>query len=159
MESNFEFLLKDQDTALLYNTVTDAEDLYKFGKFSNELESLRKVAENVARKIIDLEFIEVSDRSTFNDCLSEIKKARLVPKDILQNFYDLKKVGNSAAHTLHKYGKGEALEVLNKMYDILAWFSLKYADVRPKQAFVEPQKENLYQTAGTVPCQVDSLKK
>ena len=34
MESNFEFLLKDQDTALLYNTVTDAEDLYKFGKFS-----------------------------------------------------------------------------------------------------------------------------
>lgn len=74
MESNFEFLLKDHDTALLYNTVIDAEDLYKVGKFSNELESLRKVAENVARKIIDLEFIEVSDRSTFNDCLSEIKK-------------------------------------------------------------------------------------
>ena len=89
MESNFEFLLKDQDTALLYNTVIDAEDLYKVGKFSNELESLRKVSENVARKIIALEFIEVSDRSTFNDCLSEIKKARLVPKDILQDFYDL----------------------------------------------------------------------
>lgn len=89
MESNFEFLLKDQDTALLYNTITDAEDLYKVGKFSNELESIRKVAENVARKIIDLEFIKISDRSNFNDCLYEIKNARLVPKDILQNFYDL----------------------------------------------------------------------
>lgn len=147
MESNFEFLLKDQDTALLYNTVTDAEDLYKFGKFSNELEALRKVAENVARMIIDFAFITMPKRSTFNDCLLKIKTKHLVPNEILQKFYDLKDVGNSAAHTLHKYGKGEALEALNKMYDILAWFSLEYADVRPKQVFVEPKKENLYQTA------------
>lgn len=147
MESNFEFLLKDQDTALLYNTVTDAEDLYKFGKFSNELEALRKVAENVARMIIDFAFITMPKRSTFNDCLLKIKTKHLVPNEILQKFYDLKDVGNSAAHTLHKYGKGEALEALNKMYDILAWFSLEYAYVRPKQVFVEPKKENLYQTA------------
>ena len=66
MKSNFTFLEKDQDTQTWFDTAKDAEDLYALGKFSNELESIRKVIENVARTILDLEFVSMGEHSTFN---------------------------------------------------------------------------------------------
>lgn len=149
MKSNFTFLEKDQDTQTWFDTAKDAEDLYALGKFSNELESIRKVIENIARTILDLEFVSMDDRSTFNDCLREIKYRRLVDRNVLQAFYDLKGVGNSAAHTLHKYNKSEALIALKKMDLILVWYMNKYTDEHPStDSFNEPQQnEDLYQTA------------
>lgn len=145
MKSNFQFLVKEPDTQILFDTAKDAEDLYAMGKFSNELESLRKIAENVARQLLDLNYVSMSDRSTFNDCLREIDKRNLAPQEILQDLYDLKGSGNSAAHTLHKYSKREALAALKKMYDILAWFGGLYMDEKPESKFFEPRRE-LYQT-------------
>lgn len=40
MKSNFQFLVNEPDTQILFDTAKDAEDLYAMGKFSNELESL-----------------------------------------------------------------------------------------------------------------------
>ena len=128
MESNFQFLVKEYDTQVLFDTAKDAEDLYAMGKFSNELESLRKISEKVARKLLDLNYVAMDNRSTFNDCLREIDKRGLAPNDVLQDLYDLKGVGNSAAHTLQKYSKSEALDALKKMYDILVWFGGLYMD-------------------------------
>ncbi|WP_374957116.1 hypothetical protein [Bombilactobacillus bombi] len=91
MESNFEFLTKDQDTQLLYDTAKDAEELYTLGKFSNEFESIRKVVENMVRMILDFEYIEISEYSTLNDCLKEIRQKRLVNNDILDVFIPIKK--------------------------------------------------------------------
>ena len=54
MTSNFAFLEKEFETRDLYDTAKDAEDLYAIGKFANEYESIRKIAENVARMILDL---------------------------------------------------------------------------------------------------------
>lgn len=149
MKSNFTFLEKDQDTQTWFDTAKDAEDLYALGKFSNELESIRKVIENVARTILDLEFVSMGEHSTFNDCLREIKYRRLVDRDVLEALYDLKGVGNSAAHTLHKYNKSEALTALKKMDLILVWYMNKYTDEHPNtDSFKEPQRnEDLYQTA------------
>ncbi len=146
MESNFQFLVKDPDTQVLFDTAKDIEDLYATGKFSNELESIRKVVEYVARQLLDLNYVAMNDHSTFNDCLSKIRVKGLAPNDILQDFYDLKGVGNSAAHTLQKYSKHEALDALKKMYDILAWFGGLYMDEEPDSEFIEPKERNLYKT-------------
>lgn len=146
MESNFQFLVKDPDTQVLFDTAKDIEDLYATGKFSNELESIRKVVEYVARQLLDLNYVAMNDRSTFNDCLSEIRVKGLAPNDILQDFYDLKGAGNSAAHTLQKYSKHEALDALKKMYDILVWFGGLYMDEEPESEFIEPKERNLYKT-------------
>lgn len=148
MQSNFDFLNNDQDTHLLYDTAKDIEDLYAMGKFSNEFESIRKVAENVARQILDLNYVRVSERSSFNECLREIKRQSLASQQVLNDFYSLKGNGNIAAHTLKKYTKSEALNGLGKMYHILAWFANTYMNANQDMAaFVEPKKEPLYQTA------------
>ena len=145
MKSNFQFLVNEPDTQILFDTAKDAEDLYAMGKFSNELESLRKIAENVARQLLDLNFVSMGDRSTFNDCLREIDKHGLAPREVLQDLYELKGSGNSAAHTLHKYSKSEALTALRKMYDVLVWFGGLYMDEKPESEFFEP-KDGLFKT-------------
>lgn len=145
MKSNFQFLVNEPDTQILFDTAKDAEDLYAMGKFSNELESLRKIAENVARQLLDLNYVSMGDRSTFNDCLREIDKQGLAPREVLQDLYDLKGSGNSAAHTLHKYSKSEALTALKKMFDVLVWFGGLYMDEKPESEFFEP-KDGLFKT-------------
>jgi len=148
MKSNFEFLNQDQDTQILYDTAKDTEDLYAIGKFSNEFESIRKVIENVARQILDLNYFSMGDRISFNDCLRKIKNSKLANQDVLNLFYDLKGTGNSAAHTLHKYSKEEALQGLEKMYYILSWFVNEYMDGNQDfSGFIEPSREDIYQTA------------
>lgn len=107
MKSNFTFLEDNFETQDLYDTAKDAEDLYTFGKFANEYESIRKIAENVARMLLDLNYVSMDERSTFNDCLREIKHRQLATVNIINIFYRLKNTGNSAAHTLHKYSKQE----------------------------------------------------
>lgn len=147
MASNFTFLERSLDTQDLYDTAKDAEDLYRLGKFANEYESIRKVAENVARTILDFDYISMDERSTFNDCLREIKHRQLVSSDLIDIFYNLKNVGNSAAHTLHKYTKSEGLQGLKQLYILLAWFTNTYTDEHVSaESFIEPKGNSLYQT-------------
>ncbi|MBB1122845.1 Eco57I restriction-modification methylase domain-containing protein [Limosilactobacillus albertensis] len=145
MVSNFAFLERNFETQDLYDTAKDAEDLYTLGKFANEYESIRKVAENIARRILDLNYVSMDGRSTFNDCLREIKYRHLLEQNLLDIFYQLKSVGNSAAHTLHKYSKSEGLNGLKQLYTLLAWFTNTYTDEHVSLAnFEEPHA--LYQT-------------
>lgn len=147
MASNFAFLEHNIDTQDFYDTAKDAEDLYTIGKFANEYESIRKVAENVARMILDLNYVSMRDRSTFNDCLREIKRHQLSNRDIIDIFYQLKNTGNSAAHTLHKYTKSEGLAGLKQLYTLLAWFANKITDERVAlDGFIEPKGNSLYKT-------------
>lgn len=147
MTSNFAFLEKEFETRDLYDTAKDAEDLYAIGKFANEYESIRKIAENVARMILDLNYVSINERSTFSDCLREIKYRHLVPQNILDIFYQLKSIGNSAAHSLHKYTKSEGLNGLQQIYTLLVWFSKTYtAEELAFNGFVEPQNNSLYKT-------------
>lgn len=147
MVSNFAFLERAFETQDLYDTARDVEELYTLGKFANEYESIRKVAENLARMIIDLNFKSVDERSTFNDCLREIKREHLAERQIIDIFYQLKNAGNSAAHTLHKYTKSEGLQGLKQLYILLAWFANNYTDERiALEDFVEPQGNDLYRT-------------
>lgn len=147
MASNFAFLEHNIDTQDFYDTAKNAEDLYAIGKFDNEYESIRKVAENVARMLLDLNYVSMGERSTFNDCLREIKHHHLAGQEILDTFYQLKNTGNSAAHTLHKFTKSEGLQGLRQLYTLLVWFTNTITDeqVSP-DAFVEPKANSLYKT-------------
>lgn len=148
MESNFTFLEDNFETQDLYDTAKDAEDLYTFGKFANEYESIRKIAENVARMLLDFNYISMDERKTFSECLREIKHQQLANADIIDIFYRLKNTGNSAAHTLHKYSKQEGLNGLKDMYTLLMWFVNKYTDGQLSfEDFAEPKEiSELYKT-------------
>ena len=152
MISNFNFLSIDMDTAELFRTINMAEENYTHGDYEGTLTKVRKVAENTARLIADREYLELSERSTFNDVLREIKG--LIPnKTIVDCFYDIKGKGNNSAHKLNPEDatKENALKALKQVFDILAWFMLTYIDPAIKESaigqFLEPRAQELYTTA------------
>lgn len=148
MKSNFEFLNKDMDSQVLFEEARNAEDLYTIGKFSNEFESIRKIIEAVASMVLDYNYVDVNYYSTLNDKLHILKQRNFVDNKILDALYQLKSVGNSAAHTLNKYSKTQALEGLKKLYEILVWFANSYFDGQENIVnFFEPKQNSLYQTA------------
>lgn len=152
MISNFNFLSIDMDTAELFRTINMAEENYTHGDYEGTLTKVRKVVENTARLIADREYLELSERSTFNDVLREIKG--LIPnKTIVDRFYDIKGKGNNSAHKLNPEDatKENALKALKQVFDILAWFILTYIDPAIKESaigqFLEPRAQELYTTA------------
>lgn len=140
------------DTAELFRTINMAEENYTHGDYEGTLTKVRKVAENTARLIADREYLELSERSTFNDVLREIKG--LIPnKTIVDRFYDIKGKGNNSAHKLNPEDatKENTLKALKQVFDILAWFMLTYIDPAIKESaigqFLEPRAQELYTTA------------
>lgn len=148
MKSNFDFLTIDMDTQTLYATAAEAEKLYTGEHYDSALVAIRKVTENAAKMVVDFEYAKMRDHATFNDHLREIRDRQFAPELIIQNFYDIKKYGNDAAHNITVYTKGETLSALEKMFAILVWFNLTYIDKDFKAGdFFEPVAEQMYQTA------------
>ncbi|WP_273753699.1 Eco57I restriction-modification methylase domain-containing protein [Leuconostoc mesenteroides] len=148
MKSNFDFLTIDMDTQTLYATAAEAEKLYTGEHYDSALIAIRKVTENAAKMVVDFEYVKMRDHATFNDHLCEIRDRQFAPKLIIQNFYDIKKYGNDAAHNTTMYTKVETLSTLEKMFTILVWFNLTYIDKNFKASeFFEPVAEQMYQTA------------
>lgn len=148
MRSNFDFLTIDMDTQTLYATAAEAEKLYTGEHYESALVAIRKVTENAAKMVVDFEYAKMRDHATFNDHLCEIRDRQFAPKLIIQNFYDIKKYGNDAAHNTTVHTKVETLSVLEKMFAILVWFNLTYIDENFKAGeFFEPVAEQMYQTA------------
>lgn len=148
MKSNFDFLTIDMDTQTLYAAAAEAEKLYTGEHYDSALIAIRKVTENAAKMVVDFEYAKMRDHATFNDHLCEIRDRQFAPKLIIQNFYDIKKYGNDAAHNTTVYTKVETLSTLEKMFTILVWFNLTYIDKNFKASeFFEPVAEQMYQTA------------
>lgn len=149
MKSNFEFLTIDTDTQILYAKAAEAEKLYTDAYYDSALVSIRAVAANVAKMVVDFEYIKMQDRATFDNYLREIRNNKIAPDIIVQNFYDIKKYGNDAAHSsVNTHSKSETLVALEKMFEILVWFNVSYinSDFKAKD-FFEPVAEKMYQTA------------
>ncbi|GEK29320.1 Eco57I restriction-modification methylase domain-containing protein [Furfurilactobacillus siliginis] len=146
MESNFGFLMLDDDTQIMYNQAKSAEKLYASEQYAAELITIRKIAENVARSVLDFNFIEVPDHCSFNNCLKMLKEEKLIDdKKLIDIFYDLKRYGNDAAHTLDEFSREQALTKLKEMYYLLVWFSNSYMEQKISQSgFMEPQNDPPY---------------
>ncbi len=69
-----------------------AEENYTHGDYEGTLTKVRKVAENTARLVADREYLDIRERATFNDVLSEIK-GLIDNKTIIDHFYDIKGKG------------------------------------------------------------------
>lgn len=151
MKSNFDFLMAYDDTAVLADSARNAERLYVQGIYDAEFSMIRKVIENVAKKVVDFNYAKLSEHATFNDHLRYIKDKGLVEPLVLDVFYDLKSYGNKAAHSLDnidKLGKAEGIKGLSQMLKVLLWFTNKYTGQKiSNRVFFEPQKESVYKTA------------
>lgn len=149
--SNFDFLTLEIETTNLFQTANFAEKNYTEKDYEGTLTKVRKLAENTAREIALKEKIRLSDRDSFNDILSELKK---YPIDyfILESFYNIKRLGNDSAHNLNSHSSTQenAKQVLHKIFIILVWYMNKYFEIDIQTAyldFLEPKAEKLYQTA------------
>ncbi|HEM6340330.1 TPA: Eco57I restriction-modification methylase domain-containing protein [Streptococcus suis] len=152
MISNFDFLAIDIDTAELFRTINMAEENYTHGDYEGTLTKVRKVAENTARLVADREYLDISERATFNDVLREIRD--FIPnKTIVDHFYDIKGKGNNSAHVLNPEDatKENALKSLKQVFEILAWVMLTYIEPDIKAGaigqFLEPRAQEMYTTA------------
>ena len=125
VKSNFEFLTIDTDTQILYAKAAEAEKLYTDAYYDSALVSIRAVAENVTKMVVDFEYIKMNDRATFDNYLREIRNSKIAPDIIVQDLYDSKKYGNDAAHSsISIHSKSETLVALEKMFEILVWFNV-----------------------------------
>ena len=147
MKSNFEFLQKDMDLQEFYARAQNAERSYLARDYAGTFSAIRVIAENVVREALDRSFVEVSKKAQFSECLRAFKYHHVANQKIVDNLYQLKEQGNSAAHTLgNDYTKQETLDGLEKMYDLLVWFANSYClDAEHHAAFFEPEGD-LYQT-------------
>lgn len=151
MSKNFDFLMIERDTAFLFETANFAEKNYVQGDFEGTLTKTRKIAESITKLILEKEYINLPNRTTFNDALRELKKI-VKENDVIDAFYVIKGIGNSAAHEINSADatKENAIKALHQVFTILVWFIHKYVDPDIKTAyleFLEPEAEKLYQTA------------
>jgi len=152
MESNFDFLTIDMDTAELFRTINMAEENYSHRDYEGTLTKVRKVAENAAKLIADREYLQVHERATFSEVLREIKRF-ISNQTIVDYFYEIKGRGNNSSHILNPEDatKENALKALKQVFDILAWVMLTYINPDVKEEaigrFLEPKAEEMYTTA------------
>lgn len=152
MESNFDFLTIDMDTAELFRTINMAEENYSHRDYEGTLTKVRKVAENAAKLIADREYLQVHERATFSEVLRDIKRF-ISNQTIVDYFYEIKGRGNNSSHILNPEDatKENALKVLKQVFDILAWVMLTYINPDVKEEaigrFLEPKAEEMYTTA------------
>ena len=152
MESNFDFLTIDMDTAELFRTINMAEENYSHRDYEGTLTKVRKVAENAAKLIADREYLHVHERATFSEVLRDIKRF-ISNQTIVDYFYEIKGRGNNSSHILNPEDatKENALKALKQVFDILAWVMLTYINPDVKEEaigrFLEPKAEEMYTTA------------
>ncbi|RZI48557.1 Eco57I restriction-modification methylase domain-containing protein [Lactococcus kimchii] len=151
MSKNFEFLMVEADTAVLFETANLAEENYIHKDYEGTLTKVRKIAENTVSLILEKEGTILSERTSFNEKLNEAK-LRISEQYIIQAFYDIKKLGNLAAHEINpaEATQENARKALHQVFVLLVWVVKKYLDTDIKTAymdFLEPEAEKLYQAA------------
>lgn len=149
MESNFEFLKLDYDTADLFLTANNAEKNYAQEDYEAALTKARKLAEALSRMVADQEYIEIDERATFHQVLQKIKYS-IEDTKVVDCFFAIKDLGNDSAHNINPRcaTKDNALKALQQLFFILVWYMQTYVDPEIKsylyQRFLEPQAQALY---------------
>lgn len=124
MKSNFEFLKNEDDLQKYYANAVNAERLYADGYYSEEVINVRKIAEELTKDIMDLEYLQVDERATFNDNLTRLRKGAYVTDRAISVFYEVKRSGNVQAHALEETATKESgLKELKNIRYLLADFA------------------------------------
>ncbi|MDY5602844.1 MAG: restriction endonuclease, partial [Lactobacillus delbrueckii] len=151
MKSNFEFLKNEDDLQKYYANAVNAERLYADGYYSEEVINVRKIAEELTKDIMDLEYLQVDERATFNDNLTRLRKGAYVTDRAISAFYEVKRSGNVQAHALEETATKESgLKELKNIRYLLADFAHKYYDIHVNTSsdeFIEPERETNYSSS------------
>ena len=151
MKSNFEFLKNKDDLQKYYANAVNAERLYADGYYSEEVINVRKIAEELTKDIMDLEYLQVDERATFNDNLTRLRKGAYVTDRAISVFYEVKRSGNVQAHALEETATKESgLKELKNIRYLLADFAHKYYDIHVNTSsdeFIEPERETNYSSS------------
>ncbi|MBT9045744.1 Eco57I restriction-modification methylase domain-containing protein [Lactobacillus delbrueckii subsp. bulgaricus] len=151
MKSNFEFLKNEDDLQKYYANAVNAERLYADGYYSEEVINVRKIAEELTKDIMDLEYLQVDERATFNDNLTRLRKGAYVTDRAISVFYEVKRSGNVQAHALEETATKESgLRELKNIRYLLADFAHKYYDIHVNTSsdeFIEPERETNYSSS------------
>lgn len=140
---NFEFMKLDNDLAIFYRVAYQAELDFALGAYDNSLVNIRKVSENLADLIIDLNYGVMKDRATFNDKLFKIK-GYIEEQDIIDVFYKLKNSGNKGAHG-NDNDSQRAFESLKYMRTLLMWYMKCYSKIKIQRIpFSKPEVANRF---------------
>ncbi|KRL14619.1 Eco57I restriction-modification methylase domain-containing protein [Schleiferilactobacillus perolens] len=146
MSKNFDYLKLNEDSSQFFPTAIASERQYAAGEYDSAMTNIRKIAENIAAYVLDQNFLTV--KGAYFDNLRIISSNRLVPRNILDLFHEIRRNGNAATHSLNQYSQKEALKTLRQLTDLLYWFSEKYCNFHGfKPVFQEPQLEVNYTTS------------
>ena len=136
MTSNFVFL--NEKWPNLAGIGLSAEN-YLYSDPNSSMIKAGILAEGLARLVVDYEAIQINDEDTFATIVSKLKKADLLPPNISNFFYHVRKSRNLAAH--------EGLDSLQRAkislkcsFNIATWFMEVYGDwnfVSPE--YIEPE--------------------
>lgn len=104
------------------------------------LVKLRLLCELLAKEVAAAHGLLPSVSISLDDVIRSLKARNVLPQQITDLFYHLKRVGNAAAHE-HKGTTGEALQALKIAYSVAIWFHRTYGhapNFKPGP-FVPPQ--------------------
>lgn len=140
METNFQFLTKNEDTGKYYVSCKEVESLYADGHYQSEVVTIRTICENLVKDIMDQEYMDVEERATFNDNLRRLKYGNYIKnEDVLEDLYEIKGDGNSGAHEITSVGKVTGLDNLKKLLHIMSYFARHYYEIKTDiTSFIEP---------------------
>lgn len=140
METNFQFLTKNEDTGKYYASCKEVESLYAEGHYQSEVVTIRNICENLVKDIMDQEYMDVEERATFNDNLRRLKHGNYIKnEDVLEDLYEIKGDGNSGAHEITSVGKVTGLDNLKKLLHIMSYFARHYYEIKTDiTSFIEP---------------------
>lgn len=89
---------------------------------------LRQLAEFIAKEVAARHALLPSAQANFDDTLRALKLRAVMPREVADLFYHLKKVGNAAAHE-NSGSPGDVLTALKMARTVAVWFYRTYGNV------------------------------
>lgn len=114
MESNFSFLAQWSDMKGYVATLSSAEDEYTRQNYDTVAITLRRAAENLLKD--ELNKRSLNSNHTFYDNLKTAQARSLFDSSVIDSFFKIKNVGNSAAHNLSSTNQKDAFDVLKSAF-------------------------------------------
>ena len=126
MNSNMYELL-DKNYSELYNLCNEINDSI-FTSPHSVIVKARIFAEQISKEIAKLENMPKLDNLSLADRLTNLRYNEILDKEINDYFYEIRKIGNKAAHEDVEDELLLALQVHRNVYKITGWFIETYVD-------------------------------
>jgi type I restriction enzyme R subunit len=122
VSSNFAFLAAQDERLARLGALAER---YFFNDAPSSLIKLRQLAELIAKDVAARHALLPSSRVTFDEVLGVLKMRSVLPREVADFFYHLKRVGNAAVHE-NAGNARDALQALKIAQAAAIWFHRSY---------------------------------